>query len=198
MWSLIMMTVYPLDPTVRRLLPAYNSDLLDRASAWGDWLRAGGAAAVEKFIRWANGTGCEDDEILQETLIVAYKKVEHGAYEHRDLPFSAFLKKIAWYKIMEASRRQGSFVSLDVLQDDMIADESTPHEAIERWKEDQDLRDALRALPPRRSRIVLLYEDGYSTAEIATALGIREALVRKEKSLGLRQLRQSICIEKAS
>ena len=59
------------------------------------------------------------------------------------------------------------------------------------------LRTALGELPPRRSRIVMLYEDGYSTAEIASALGIREALVRKEKSLGLRQLRQCICIEKA-
>lgn len=193
-----MLTVYPLDPYVRRLLPVYNEDVTDRTSAWEDWLRAGGTAAVEKFIRWANGTSVEDDEILQETLIVAYKKVEKGAYEHRDLPFSAFLKKIAWYKIMEASRRGGQHVSLEVLHEDLIAEEQTGHEHIERWKEFEMLRTALGELPPRRSRIVMLYEDGYSTAEIASALGIREALVRKEKSLGLRQLRQCIRIEKAS
>ncbi len=192
-----MLAIYPLDPLVQRLIPAYNTDPGDRTTAWGDWLRAGGAAAVEKFIRWANGTEVEDDEILQETLVVAYKKVECGAYEHRNLPFSAFLKKIAWYKIMEASRKHGQHVSLDLLHEELIADESANHERIEHWKEVEILRAALGALPPRRSRIMLLYEDGYSTAEIAGKLGIREALVRKEKSLGLRQLRQQVHIEKA-
>jgi RNA polymerase sigma factor (sigma-70 family) len=196
-WRCSVLTLYPLDPLVGRLLPSHNADVIDRTAAWSDWLHAGGAAAVEKFIRWANGTSVEDDEILQETLIVAYKKVERGAYEHRDLPFSAFLKKIAWYKIMEASRRGGQHLSLDVIHEDIIAEEHCGHERVERWKEVEMLRSALGELPPRRSRIVLLYENGYSTAEIASALGIREALVRKEKSLGLRQLRRCICIEKA-
>jgi RNA polymerase sigma factor (sigma-70 family) len=192
-----MLTVYPLDPMVRRLLPVYNDDAADRADAWEDWFRAGGTSAVLKFIRWANGTLVEDDEILQETLIVAFKKVERGAYEHRDLPFSAFLKKIAWYKIMEASRRHDRHVPLDALYEDLVADDSPAAVRAERWKEDEELQTALRALPPRRSHIMLLYEAGYTTAEIAAALGIREALVRKEKSLGLRQLRQTIHIEKA-
>jgi DNA-directed RNA polymerase specialized sigma24 family protein len=38
---------------------------------------------------------------------------------------------------------------------------------------------------------MLMYENGYSTAEIADQLGIREDLVRKEKSLGLRELRSN-------
>jgi DNA-directed RNA polymerase specialized sigma24 family protein len=41
---------------------------------------------------------------------------------------------------------------------------------------------------------MLLYEYGYSTAEIAKLLNIREELVRKEKSLGLRQLRETVTI----
>jgi RNA polymerase sigma factor (sigma-70 family) len=108
------------------------------------------------------------------------------------VPFSAFLKKIAWYKIMEASRKHGQHVSLDALPDDSVADESLAHEYADSWKEKEALKTALELLPPRRSRIVLLYEHGYSTAEIASHLGIREALVRKEKSLGMRQLRRTL------
>ncbi|MCC6612460.1 MAG: sigma-70 family RNA polymerase sigma factor [Anaerolineae bacterium] len=181
-----------IEPLVRRLLPAHNPDPAERAHAWNDWIAAGGCTPLCKFIRWANGTSAEDDEILQETLITAYIKVEQGAYTPRDVPFSAFLKTIARFKILEAARRHGKHVSLDALPDDLFADESSSHDAADTWKEQEALQTALRKLPPRRSHIVIMYERGYTTAEIATQLGIGEALVRKEKSLGLRQLRQSV------
>ena len=189
-----MSAVIQIDPLVRRLLPAYNPDSRDRAHGWGEWLAANGSAPLIKFIRWANGTRAEDEEILQETLIIAYIKIEQGGYTPREVPFSAFLKKIAWFKIMEASRRYGDHVSLDALPDDFIADEGGAHEHVDGWKEREALQEALCQLPPRRSRIVMLYEHGYSTAEIAAQLGIRETLVRKEKSLGLRQLRQTLML----
>ncbi len=182
-----MAAVLQIDPLVRRMLPAYNPDSSDRAHGWSEWLAANGSAPLLKFIRWANGTRVEDEEILQETLIVAFVKIEQGAYTPREVPFSAFLKKIAWYKIMEASRRGGDHVSLDALPEDCIADEGFAHDRVDGWREEEALLQALNRLPPRRSRIVMLYEYGYSTAEIAAKLGIRETLVRKEKSLGLRQ-----------
>jgi RNA polymerase sigma factor (sigma-70 family) len=179
------------DQVVQRLLPIYNPDNEDRARAWNEWLLEGGSEPVRKFIRWTNGTTTDDDEILQETLILAYVKVERGLYEDRQLPFTAFLKKIAWYKIMEASRRNAGQVSLDDLYE-YASDDHHEHERAEFWKEHEALRQGLETLPPRRSRIMLLYEYGYSTAEIAELLSIREELVRKEKSLGLRQLRETV------
>jgi RNA polymerase sigma factor (sigma-70 family) len=173
---------------VQRLLPSDNPDARDRRRAWNEWLSAGGYEPVLKFIRWSNGTTTDDEEILQETLIIAYMKVERGQYQDRNLPFTAFLKKIAWYKIMEASRKDAGIVPLDDLYE-VIAEDHHDHERAEYWKEHELLKAALAQLPPRRSRIMLLYEHGYSTAEIAEQLGIREDLVRKEKSLGLRQLR---------
>ena len=125
---------------------------------------------------------------MQETLILGYQKVEGGQYEDRNLPVTAFLKKIAWYKIMEASRKETGVIPLDDLYE-VVAEDHHEHERVEFWKEHELLKTALAQLPPRRSHIMLLYEYGYSTAEIAERLGIREDLVRKEKSLGLRQLR---------
>ncbi|CAG0998941.1 hypothetical protein ANRL2_03843 [Anaerolineae bacterium] len=179
------------DKIVQRLLPVHNPDAEDRAHAWNEWLSGGGSEPVRRFIRWTNGTSTEDDEILQETLIIAYVKVERGLYEDRNLPFTAFLKKIAWYKIMEASRRNAGQVSLDELYE-YASEETHEHERAEFWKEHEVLRRGLEELPPRRSRVMLMYENGYSTAEIAQLLNIREELVRKEKSLGLRQLRETV------
>jgi RNA polymerase sigma factor (sigma-70 family) len=179
------------DEVVQRLLPVHNPDAEDRASAWNEWLTQGGSEPVRKFIRWTNGTTTDDDEILQETLIIAYVKVERGLYEDRQLPFTAFLKKIAWYKIMEASRRNAGQVSLDEMYE-YASDDHYDHERVEFWKEHEALKLGLEALPPRRSKVMLLYEYGYSTAEIAELLSIREELVRKEKSLGLRQLRETM------
>ena len=173
---------------VQRLLPSQNPDRADRARAWNEWLSAGGYEPVLKFIRWSNGTATDDEEILQETLIIAYVKVERGQYQDRNLPFTAFLKKIAWYKIMEASRKDVGLIPLDDLYE-FVAEDRHEHERVDYWKEYELLESALAHLPPRRCRIMLLYENGYSTAEIAEQLGIREDLVRKEKSLGLRQLR---------
>ena len=133
----------------------------------------------------------DDEEILQETLIIAYVKVERGEYQDRNLPFTAFLKKIAWYKIMEASRKYKGQVPLEEFYE-VLAEESEAHERVDQWKEHEALYRALQALPPRRARVMFLYEEGYTTAEIAQQLEIKEELVRKEKSLGLRQLRNAI------
>ncbi len=173
---------------VQQLLPSTNPDGNDRSRAWNEWLLSGGYEPVLKFIRWSNGTNTDDEEILQETLIIAYVKVERGQYQDRNLPFTAFLKKIAWYKIMEASRKEYGAVPLDDLYE-IVAEDHHEHERVEFWKEHELLETALAQLPPRRSHIMLMYEYGYSTAEIAEQLHIREDLVRKEKSLGLRQLR---------
>ncbi len=185
------MPTYPLSADVRRFMPSSNPDASDRVRAWNDWLSMGGSDPVLKFIRWSNGTNADDDEILQETLLTAYIKVEAGMFQDRNVPFTAFLKKIAWYKIMEASRRDAGSVPLDDVSE-IIPEENDSHERTDFWKEHEALQQALVKLPARRSKIVLLYENGYSTAEIATHLGIREELVRKEKSLGLRQLRETM------
>lgn len=176
---------------VHRMLPCYNDDPSDRIRAWNEWLSLGGSDPVLKFIRWSNGTTTDDEEILQETLILGYLKVERGDYQDRNLPFTAFLKKIAWYKIMEASRKYAGQVPLDDFYE-VLAEETEDHDAAEHWKEHEALRQALAQLPPRRARVMLLYEEGYSTAEIGRHLGIKEELVRKEKSLGLRQLRDAM------
>ncbi|KXK16836.1 MAG: RNA polymerase sigma factor [Chloroflexi bacterium OLB15] len=186
-----------IEQIVKRLLPENNADASDRHQAWSEWLLQGGHEPVLRFIRFKNGTRAEDEEILQETLILGYQKVEGGQYEDRNLPFTAFLKKIAWYKIMEASRQGAHEVSIENFIDLPSEDHAHEHDQAEFWKEYESLRGAMNELPARRANIVTMYEHGYSTGEIASMLNIREDLVRKEKSLGLRQLRERIPLAEA-
>lgn len=182
----------PVGDVVKRLLPTSNPDREDRASAWNQWIGSGGAEPVRKFIRWSNGTDMDDDEILQDALITAYIKVEGGEYQLRDVPFTAYVKKIAWYKIMEAARRHAGQLPLDDAVE--VPEEQNRTEHVDFWREYEALHTALAELPPRRSRVIMLYENGYSTSEIAAQLAIKEELVRKEKSLGLRQLRDKMAL----
>ncbi len=183
-----------LSELTRKLQPAYTPDACERAQAWDEWLLAGGAEPVRRFIRWANATAVEDDEILQETLLLAYRKVERGQYQDRSLPFTAFLKKIAHYKIKEASRAGWRQIALEAIED-LAADSEggagwIALERAERWIEYDRVHQALDRLSPRRRRIILMYEIGYTTTEIAAHCQIRPDLVRKEKSLALRRLRE--------
>lgn len=187
----------PLDALVKRMHPDQSSHPADRASAWNEWVLAGGPAPVLAFIRHKNYTAADDEEILQETLIIAFVKMERGQYEDRDLPFTAFLKKIAWYKIMEASRQGAHQVSLDVIEE-VVPSDTDEHEAPDLWQEHRTMRAAMGKLPPRRSCVMLMYKNGYHTGEIARMLQISEDLVRKEKSLGLRQLRETFVLACAS
>lgn len=183
--------------TITRMLPIFNADAEDRAVAWNMWLSNGGAEPVRKFIRWSNGSGVDDEEIFQDALITAYLKVERGEYEYRNIPFTAFVKKIAWYKILEAARRHKSIVSLEDVSE-QPDDDLDDTERVEFWREYEALHKALGQLPPRRSRVLLLYENGFSTSEIAEQLDIKEELVRKEKSLGLRQLKDKMALAVAN
>lgn len=184
---------HPTDALVKRMLPAHNPDWRDRSQAWHDFIDQGGCDRVREFIRQKNYVGLDEDDILQETLITAYLKIEADQYQDRDLAFSGFLKKIAGYKVLEALRgwRSRAGVPLDDYAE-LLGEVPPEHARTDIYLESEVLECALKAMPPRRRQIIALYESGYETDEIAERLGIREDLVRKEKSLGLRALREAV------
>lgn len=186
---------HPTDVLVKRMLPAYNADWRDRSQAWHDFIDQGGCDRVREFIRQKNYVGLDEDDILQETLITAYLKVEGGQYQDRDLAFSGFLKKIAGYKLLEALRGWHNRSALP-LEDyaEVLGEVPSEHERTDIYLESEALDRALKAMPPRRRQIIAFYQSGYETDEIADQLGIREDLVRKEKSLGLRALREAVTV----
>lgn len=186
------------DQYVKRMLPVYNPDPADRKDAWNAYLQNGGRNALMNFLRFKNFTHVDHDDILQETIITGYQKVEAGKYQDRDLPFNAFLKVIAKYKIFEASRMNRREVAIEEYVDLPDHAPSREYARVERWKENESMQSALDELPVRRASILMMYQAGYETDEIARVYSISEDLVRKEKSLAVRHLRETMPLAMAS
>jgi RNA polymerase sigma factor (sigma-70 family) len=179
---------------VERLLPSTNSDPEDRAIAWAEWYADRGAAAVMAFVRTKNNTPVPDGDILQEAMLTAFTKVEHGHYHPRlGIPFSAYVKGIARNKIREARRRTQRFVPLEESSLHLFESNQPHPEAIVEHRERRaSLLIGLTKLPQCRRQVLEGYLQGHSTIEIADALGISAESVRQHKSRGLRSLRRDL------
>lgn len=176
---------------VKRLLPDANRDPADRAAAWNEWYERVGAASVLAFVRTKNDTAEPDLDILQEALMIAFVEVERGRYEPRSgVPFTAYVKGIAHNKIREARRRRRRWLPLAEAAECRAANGIEDVEArIERRERAAFLRASLPRLSQARRQVLERYLRGQTTAEIARALQMSEALVRQHKSRALRRLR---------
>jgi RNA polymerase sigma factor (sigma-70 family) len=177
---------------VRRMLPSLNPDPADRAHAWAEWQLGVGELAVLKFIRLKNSSSEPDEDILQDAMLTAYLELEGGHYERRvGVPFTAYVKGIAWNKIREARRRERHWTDLEELADLPSDQAQRQLEAtVERHEQHEVLQRGLLSLPVQRRQVLECFLNGQSTSEIAGRLAISEDLVRQHKCRGLRSLRQ--------
>ncbi|MFN8379795.1 MAG: sigma-70 family RNA polymerase sigma factor [Anaerolineae bacterium] len=182
-------------PLERRLLPAANPVFDDRRSAWDELLAAGIQQNLSRFVACHNYTSIPTEDIVQEVLLCAFLKAEHGKYQPTSpAGISAYLFTIAHYKIKEAARDH-THGSLDEIEE-LIPDARSERFGGEGFARRTVLAEALKGLPERRRKIVLLsvlYD--YSSDEIARTMDIRADLVRKDKSLAMRQLRDSLSVD---
>ncbi len=174
---------------VRKMLPGEDGDHAACARAWETWYATVGAASVLAFVRVENNSAEPDADIVQEAMVTAYTEMQRGRYEMRaGIPLTAYVKGIARNKIREARRRMRRTVPLDDVPEHEAKRHEQPEGVVERHERREALLAGLEALPTQRKRVLAAYLQGQSTAEIAAALGISEALVRQHKHRGLRAL----------
>lgn len=174
----------------RRLLPAVNPNSDDRRTAWDELLAAGTYEQLLRYISRHNFTLVNDEDVMQEVLILAFTKVEKGEYESREVGIMAWLYSIARHKIFEAARWRG-FSSLDDLEE-VLPDLRNERVSMEYQTTRVVLQDAIAALPDRCRLVVQMSFSGFTSDEIAQRLNIRADLVRKDKSLALRRMRDRL------
>jgi RNA polymerase sigma factor (sigma-70 family) len=180
---------------VMRLLPACNPNEADRAQGW-QTLWEPVTRAVLRYIQLKNYTSTDDQDILADTMAITYAEVERGHYTPRaGVPFTAYVRGIARNIILEAYRRERRVTALDE-EDDTHSLPDTAAVEMEIYIERHEQRDAVRrhlqSLPARRRQVLLMCSEGHDTARIAHELGIREDLVRQEKSRGIRELKRKL------
>jgi len=179
------------ESTIERLLPHTNHNARDRAAAWNEWYTHTGRDAVLAFIRVKNHTAEPDMDILQDAMMTAYTNVERGHYTpHPGVPFTAYVKGIAYNKIREVWRRTRRLTPLEDAPLACLEDEAPHIESLIETRERRNLfRSGLARLTPSRRQVLELYARGHATAEIARVLDISEDAVRQHKCRGLRRLR---------
>lgn len=177
---------------VRHMLPGDNPDRAERAAAWDIWQMNFGESALRKFIRIKNNSLEPDEDIFQNAMLAAYQEVERGRYTPQPgVPFTAYVKGIAYNKIREARRRSRPAVALEEVEFALAGtDGRQPEAALERHEQRTHLHKGMARLTDGRRQVLERYIQGEGTTEIANALEMSEDAVRQHKSRGLRRLRQ--------
>jgi RNA polymerase sigma-70 factor, ECF subfamily len=141
----------------------------------GDVARLVRALASRKL---GNGSGIEPEDIVQETLLAIHSKRHTW---RPDAPVMPWIRAIARYKVVDAFRRRGRAIHLDIddFAETLAADE--PERASER-----EISRAVDGLAEGQRRVVQsISVDGRSISETAATLGMKETAVRVALHRGL-------------
>lgn len=156
-----------------------------RASLAGDEKAYAGflhraAALVRGFVRRKGGMDTED--VVQETLLAIHLKRHTW---RQDSPVLPWLFAIARYKLIDAWRRRGRRIDVDIDDFRELIAAPEPQEALN----ERDLGRVLDVLPAgQRSVVSSISVDGKSISETAEKLGMNETAVRVALHRGLKAL----------
>lgn len=147
--------------------------------AYADFLHRA-AALVRGYVRRRVGQGGIDPEdVVQETLLALHLKRHTW---RTDAPVGPWLYAIARFKLIDAFRRAGRRITVDL---DAVSDTLASPEA-EETASPRDVERALASLAPGQQAVVRsISVDGNSIAETAGRLGMQETAVRVALHRGL-------------
>jgi RNA polymerase sigma-70 factor (ECF subfamily) len=125
----------------------------------------------------------EAQDVVQITFEIALKR--RDTLREPD-SLQAWLLTIATREAVRRSRSLRRFFPFNLRLHDVALAEPYRDQSLE-------LRDSLKALPPRvRAAIALHYLDGFSVRETAAALGVSENTIKTQLKTGLARLREEL------
>jgi RNA polymerase sigma-70 factor (ECF subfamily) len=137
------------------------------------------AALVRGFVRRKIVQGGVDPEdVVQETLLAIHVKRHTW---RQDAPVLPWIYAIAKFKLIDAFRRRGRRIEVEI---DEIAETFAEPET--ETVSERDINRALDGLPPaQRSVVSSISVDGHTIGETAAKLGVSETAVRVSLHRGL-------------
>ncbi|HOD65904.1 MAG TPA: RNA polymerase sigma factor [candidate division Zixibacteria bacterium] len=173
-----------------------------------DFVRGSDAAFTELVHRYQRkvyslayqvlGNHLDADEVVQETFVRIYRRRKELAEVKF---FSTFLLRIASNYAIDVLRKQRGHSRMPEdssslpgeVQIDLARQVATPSEEFENRALLEEIKRALRELPPRQQLTAILHDiEGYSKAEIAAMLGCPEATVRSNLHIARSKLRKAL------
>ncbi len=142
------------------------------------------------------GNHLDADEVVQETFVRIYKKRK----ELRNVKyFSTFLLRIATNYAIDLLRKHHGHTGIasetsslpGTVQLELSRRVATPSEQYENKELMDEIKAAIRQLPPRQRITAILHDmEGFSKAEIAQALDCPKATVRSNLHIARRKLKK--------
>lgn len=129
---------------------------------------------IRRVLQRRGVPGKHVDDLVQETLLLAWEKLQSGALPERMSKafIRGWLTKVAKYKACNI--RRTADIRTGLVSEgpgvDAVLDETPGME--QRMCDSEALRDLLGQLKPKYREVLLLDALGYSGAEIAAAIGI--------------------------
>ena len=142
------------------------------------------------------GNHLDADEVVQETFVRIYKRRKELA----DVKyFSTFLLRMASNYAIDVLRKQKGHSQINEdasslpgdVQIDLARRVPTPSEEYENRYLLEEIKRALRELPPKQQLTAIMHDiEGYTKAEIAEIFGCPEATVRSNLHIARNKLRK--------
>ncbi len=150
------------------------------------------SARVYRLAYRLTGNPHDAEDLTQEVFVRVFRSLS----SYTPGTFEGWLHRITTNLFLDSARRKQR-IRFEGLGDEMAhrlpGSEPTPAQAFDDSHLDDDVQDALKALPPEyRASVVLCDIEGFSYEEIAATLGVKLGTVRSRIHRGRAQLRSAL------
>lgn len=148
---------------------------------------------IYKYIYYKVGNVAEAEDLTAQVFLKAWEAV--GDYEWREIPFSAWLFRIAHNLVVDYHRARREMVPIErpegrpplPIQDEEVR----PEQALQEIMIARKLQEAIAQLTEEQQEVIILrFLEGYSTAEVARIMGKKPGAIRGLQFRGLTTLRE--------
>lgn len=176
---------------------ARESQLIARAvrgdaEAFGDLYEAH-LEAIYNYIYYRISNAQDAEDLTEAVFLKAWQAM--GGFETRDVPFKAWLYRIAHNLVIDYYRTRKELESLDG-QRPLTDHRPHPEESVQSREMATHVARSLQQLPPLHQDVLLLrFVEGLSHAETAEALERTEGAVRVLQHRALKALQALLAVE---
>ena len=146
---------------------------------------------LKGFLQKAEGVGPEHaEELVQETMLKLWRKAP--TYSPSQAAASTWIYTIARNTRIDWIRKHYKENTTELSAEDIYVDneDPSPHSSLLKIRNTRNIQEQLKGLPPEQTEVLkMMYFDGLSGQQIATALGLPLGTVKSRIRLALGKLK---------
>jgi len=148
---------------------------------------------IYRHVYYRVGNTRDAEDLTQQVFINAWKAI--GRYKKTTSPFIAWLIRISHNLVIDHYRKKKDTTYFEYEWE--IKDSySSPEKSAEKYFEQQQLRKVIMQLPSEQQQVILMsFIEGFTYAEIASALNKTEGNIRVILHRALKKMRQRLQTE---